>query len=289
MVPAEEAVMKEEATASGKAKAPEQTARVASVKGASGELRFDNVYFGYNGAHDMVLENISFTVPAGKTTAIVGATGSGKTTLLKLILRFFETQYFGSVYLDGVDTRSMSSHDLREHFSYAPQKAYLYGGTIRSNLQVANPSATDQQMQKACDMAMVSEFLDDDGIDRKVTQGGTNLSGGQRQRVSIARAFVRDASVYLLDDTLSALDFKTDAAVRKAMREDLAGKTIIVVAQRLSSILEADQIVVMDKGRIVDAGTHEDLLKKCQIYREIYETQMAQSGDVVSRKGGASV
>lgn len=248
---------------------------------AEGQIRFENVSFGYNGAHDMVLDNINITFPAGKTTAIVGATGSGKTTLLKLLLRFFDTRYFGSVFIDGTDTRDMPVKELRNMISYAPQKAHLFAGTIESNLRVASPDATDEEIRKACDMAMVTEFMDkgNEGPSKAVTQGGANLSGGQRQRVSIARAFVKKAPVYLLDDTFSALDFKTDAAVRAAMREELAGKTIIIVAQRINTIMNADQIVVMDQGRITACGTHEELLETSDIYREIFRTQTSDEGE----------
>ena len=260
----------------------QETAGSRSISdSAKGQIRFEDVSFGYNGAHDMVLNNINITFPAGKTTAIVGATGSGKTTLLKLLLRFFDTRYYGSVFIDGTDTRDMPVKELRDMISYAPQKTHLFAGTIESNLRVANPDATDEEILKACDMAMVTEFMNrrDEGASKAVTQGGSNLSGGQRQRVSIARAFVKDAPVYLLDDTFSALDFKTDAAVRAAMRKELTGKTIIIVAQRISTIMNADQIVVMDQGRVTACGIHEELLKTSDIYREIYRTQTSDEGE----------
>lgn len=266
---------------------PETFAEPAGVKveQPEGGITFDAVSFGYSGAHDMVLEDISLTIPKGKTTAIVGATGSGKSTLLKVMLRFFDTHYYGSIRIDGVDTRDMTADDLREMISYAPQKANLFSGTVESNLKVANPSATPQDIKRACDTAQVTEFLESKGSgpELALTQGGGNLSGGQRQRVSLARAFVKDAPIYLFDDTFSALDFKTDAAVRKAMRKELQGKTVIIVAQRISTIMEADQIVVMDHGRVVATGTHESLLQSCEIYQEIYETQTSEQ-----RKGATA-
>jgi ABC-type multidrug transport system, ATPase and permease components len=249
--------------------------KTEEIKNPKGEICFNNVNFGYSGADDYVLHDINLTIPAGKTTAIVGATGSGKSTLLKLIPLFFDTNFEGSIKVDGVDTKNVKPYDLRKLISYAPQKANLYSGTVESNLKVAKPDATDEEIRKACDMACVTEFLKAKGADAKfqLTQGGSNLSGGQRQRVSVARAFIRDAYIYLLDDTFSALDFKTDAAVRKAMYKELAGKTIVVVAQRVATIMNADKIVVMDKGCIVAEGTHQELLESCEIYQEIYETQ----------------
>ena len=245
------------------------------VSDPKGEIVFKDVSFGYSGADENVLHDINLVIPAGKTTAIVGATGSGKSTLLKLIPMFFDNRFEGNIFIDGVDTKKMKTHDIRNLISYAPQKANLFSGTVESNLKVAKPDADSEDIKKACDMACVTEFLEAKETDASLvlTQGGGNLSGGQRQRVSVARAFIRDASIYLLDDTFSALDFKTDAAVRKAMYRELAGKTIVVVAQRIATIMNADKIVVMDKGRIVAEGTHKEILDSCEIYKEIYETQ----------------
>ena len=245
------------------------------VSDPKGEIVFKDVSFGYSGADENVLHDINLVIPAGKTTAIVGATGSGKSTLLKLIPMFFDNRFEGNIFIDGVDTKKMKTHDIRDIISYAPQKANLFSGTVESNLKVAKPDADSEDIKKACDMACVTEFLEAKETDASLvlTQGGGNLSGGQRQRVSVARAFIRDASIYLLDDTFSALDFKTDAAVRKAMYRELAGKTIVVVAQRIATIMNADKIVVMDKGRIVAEGTHKEILDSCEIYKEIYETQ----------------
>ncbi len=256
------------------------------VENPKGEIRFEDVQFGYSGAHDLVLKDINLTIPAGKTTAVVGATGCGKSTLLKLIPQFFDTRFYGSIYIDGVDTQEMDLSDLREMISYAPQKANLYSGTVESNLKVANPSATNEEIKRACDMACVTEFLEAKGEDVNiaVAQGGANFSGGQKQRISVARAFVKDAAIYLMDDTFSALDFKTDAAVRSAMYRELKGKTIVIVAQRVNTIQNADKIVIMDKGKIIAEGVHEELLKNCRIYQEIYETQSGQDG----REGRAS-
>lgn len=252
-----------------------------TVDNPRGEIRFEDVHFGYSGAHDLVLQEINLTIPAGKTTAIVGATGSGKSTLIKLIPQFYGTQFYGTIFIDGVDTKEMTPHALRELISYAPQKANLFSGTVESNLRMAKIDATKEDMKKACDVAMVTEFLEAKhaGLDFELAQGGANLSGGQRQRMSIARAFIKDAAIYLLDDTFSALDFKTDATVRRAMFQELKGKTIVVVAQRLSTIMNADQIVVLDKGKIVATGTHRELLRSCPIYQEIYETQTSQNGE----------
>ena len=251
-----------------------------TMKAPKGEIRFRDVSFGYSGADEMVLKEIDLTIPAGKTTAIVGATGSGKSTLLKLIPQFYGTQFSGSILIDGVDTKQMSPHDLRDLISYAPQKAVVFSGTVESNLRMAKPDAAPEDIKKACDMAMVTEFLEAKkaGPEFELVQGGGNLSGGQRQRISIARAFMKDAPIYLLDDTFSALDLKTDAAVRAAMYRELAGRTIVVVAQRISTIMSADQIVVLDKGRIIATGTHKELLSSCGVYREIYEAQVSQNG-----------
>jgi len=224
-----------------------------------------------------VLNNISFTANPGETTAIIGSTGSGKSTILNLLLRFYDVSD-GGILLNGIDIRDLSKEDLHDKIGYVPQKALLFTGTIRSNLLYADQSATDEQIQAAAEIAQATEFIQskEDGYDSNIAQGGANLSGGQRQRLSIARALVKNAPIYLFDDSFSALDLKTDAKLRAALKKETGESTKIIIAQRISSIMDAEQIVVLEHGRIVGLGNHADLMKTCEVYREIAESQLSE-------------
>lgn len=241
----------------------------------SGDVEFRNVEFRYPGAEQPVLSGITFTAHAGKTTAIVGSTGSGKTTLLNLIARFIEVSR-GEVLVDAIDVRRQSLETLWSQIALVPQRSFLFGGTIASNLRFGDHSATDEQMWDALEIAQAREFVSalPEQLQAPIAQGGTNLSGGQRQRVSIARAIIKNAPILLLDDSFSALDFTTDAKLRKALHEYAEHATLIVVAQRISSILTADQIIVLDQGRIAGIGSHEDLINSCSVYKEIVYSQL---------------
>jgi len=240
-----------------------------------GEIEFKDVSFRYGGAESDVLEHISFTAKPGRTTAIIGATGSGKSTLLNLIPRFYDVTE-GEITLDGVDIRRLSQKELREAIGYVPQKGILFSGTVASNIRYGKEDADGGEIDRAIEVAQARDFVSEmwDGVESPISQGGTNVSGGQRQRLSIARALVRKAPVYLFDDSFSALDFKTDAALRKALREYTSEATVIVVAQRVSTIMNAEQIIVLDGGRIAGKGTHKELLASCPEYREIAESQL---------------
>lgn len=254
---------------------PEHPKELASpVKGV---VEFRDVSFRYEGAGENVLEHISFTAKPGETTAFIGSTGSGKSTLVNLIPRFYDVTE-GSVLLDGVDVRDLRQKDLRAAIGYVPQKGMLFSGTIASNLRYGDENADEATMQTACDVAQASEFIEHlvNGLDAGISQGGTNVSGGQRQRLSIARALVKKAPVYIFDDTFSALDFKTDAKLRKALKGYTEHSTVLIVAQRVSSIMHAEQIVVLDEGRVAGIGTHEELLKTCETYREIAQSQLSK-------------
>ncbi len=254
---------------------PEQP--VDLPKPAKGVVEFRNVSFRYEGASENVLENVSFTAKPGETTAFIGSTGSGKTTLVNLVPRFYDATE-GSVLLDGVDVRRLRQKDLRAAIGYVPQKGMLFSGTIASNLRYGDENADEATMNAACDVAQATEFIEHlvNGLDAGISQGGTNVSGGQRQRLSIARALVKKAPVYIFDDTFSALDFKTDAKLRKALKGYTEHSTVLVVAQRVSSIMHAEQIVVLDEGRVAGIGTHEELLKTCETYREIAQSQLSK-------------
>ncbi len=242
----------------------------------TGLVEFRNVEFRYPGAEHPVLSDITFTAARGTTTAIVGSTGSGKTTLINLIARFIDVSS-GEVLIDGVNVRDQSLEVLWSQIGLVPQRSFLFGGTIASNLQYGRSEATDEQMWDALKTAQGSDFVEamPDGVSSPIAQGGTNVSGGQRQRISIARALIKGAPILLLDDSFSALDFTTDAKLRAALHEHASELTLIVVAQRVSSILSADQILVLDQGKISGIGTHHELLKTCEVYREIVYSQLS--------------
>ena len=241
-----------------------------------GRVAFEDVSFRYPDAGADVLEHITFTARPGQTTAIIGSTGSGKSTLLNLIPRFFDVSY-GRITMDGVDIRDLSQHKLHALLGYVPQKGVLFSGDIQSNLKFGGADITDQAMEEAAEIAQAKEFIDSkpDGYHTPIAQGGTNVSGGQKQRLSIARAIAKNPRVFLFDDSFSALDYKTDAALRKALNEKVKDATVIIVAQRISTILHADQIVVLDEGRIAGIGTHEELMKHCPTYQEIARSQLS--------------
>jgi len=243
-----------------------------------GTIEFKNVSFKYPGAEEYVLKDISFIANAGETTAFIGSTGSGKSTLINLIPRFYDPTE-GQILLDGIDIRDMELKDLRERIGYVPQKGVLFTGTIESNLKYGkNFDANREDVLKAIEIAQAKEIVDEkeEGILYEIAQGGTNVSGGQKQRLSIARALVKKPEVFIFDDSFSALDFKTDAALRSAIEREIKDRTILIVAQRISTIMNADKIVVLDQGEIVGIGTHKELLKKCDIYRQIAMSQLSE-------------
>ena len=251
---------------------PEKPEALSNPKGL---VEFKDVSFRYGGAEHNVLEHISFVAKPGETTAFIGATGSGKSTLVNLLPRFYDVTE-GSITIDGVDVRSLSQHRLRELIGYAPQKGMLFSGTVAENLRYGKEDADEEELKAALSTAQALGFVEglDVGVQSPISQGGTNGSGGQRQRLSIARALTRKAPIYIFDDSFSALDFKTDAALRKALAKDTAQATVLLVAQRVSTIMHAQQIIVLDQGRMVGKGTHQELLKTCPEYREIAESQL---------------
>ncbi len=242
-----------------------------------GVVEFKDVTFAYPGAEEPVLKDISFTAKPGETTAIIGSTGSGKSTLINLIPRFYDTTK-GSVTVDGQDIKDVKLTDLRDKIGYVPQKGMLFSGTIKSNIAFANENLPMEKIEKAAEIAHATEFINEkpNKYDTHISQGGTNVSGGQRQRLSIARAIANEPEVLIFDDSFSALDFKTDIAVRKALSENIKNSTILIVAQRISTVLNAEQILVLDNGKIVGKGTHKELLKNCQVYRDIAESQLSK-------------
>ena len=254
--------------------------------GSTGVVEFKNVHFRYTGADEDMLYDINFTANPGETTAIIGSTGSGKSTLINLIPRFYDVTH-GSVTFDGVDVRELDEHALRDKIGYIPQKGHLFSGSVDSNLRLGKESAADSEIAAALETAQASGFVSEmeNGVHAEISQGGTNVSGGQRQRLAIARALTKSAPVYIFDDSFSALDLKTDAALRKALKTGTENATIIIVAQRVSTIMSAEQILVLDHGRIVGKGTHSELLTTCPEYMEIAESQLSPD----ELKGGIAI
>ena len=245
------------------------------IRDKCGVVEFKNVSFRYADAEDAVLSDISFTARPGETTAFIGSTGSGKTTLVNLIPRFFDVTE-GSITIDGVDIRDMKQHDLREMIGYVPQKGMLFSGDIKSNIAYGAEDKSFENIKRAAEVAQAEDFImeKEEGFDAPVAQGGTNVSGGQKQRLSIARALAKKAPIYIFDDSFSALDFKTDAALRKELKKSAGESTLLIVAQRISTIADADQIIVLNEGRIAGKGTHKELMQTCGVYREIASSQL---------------
>lgn len=265
---------------------PEESQVEKLDKNAKGlSVEFDNVTFAYNEGSDPVLKDISFVAEPGKTTAIIGSTGSGKSTIMKLIERFYEVTQ-GAIRVGGVDIRSMKQHELRCELGHVPQKAFLFSGTIESTIAYANEDMDEDRVRKAADIAQATEFITakEQGFESEISQGGTNVSGGQRQRLSIARALASDARVLLFDDSFSALDYATDVRLRHALATEAAGKTVLVVAQRIATVLNADKILVLEDGELVGSGTHKELLSTCPTYREIAQSQLSEE----ELKGGVA-
>ncbi|KUO60132.1 MAG: ABC transporter [Gracilibacter sp. BRH_c7a] len=242
-----------------------------------GYIEFEHVYFRYPGAEEDVLTDLNFIAKPGQTTAFIGSTGSGKTTLINLIPRFYDVTG-GKILINGTDIRKVSQHELRDKIGYVPQKAVLFSGTIESNLKYGVDETTEDEMIRAAKIAQAMNFINQkqEGFATNISQGGTNISGGQKQRLSIARALTKKPQIYLFDDSFSALDFKTDAALRLALKEETGGSTILIVAQRISTIMNSDQIIVLDEGKIVGIGTHRELMKNCEVYQQIALSQLSE-------------
>jgi ATP-binding cassette subfamily B protein len=256
---------------------PEPENPVEATRG-DGTVEFRNVTFTFPDAETPNLCDISFTVKPGKTTAIIGSTGSGKSSIINLIPRLYDVTE-GEVLIDGVNVKNYATKDLRAKIGFVPQQASLFKGTIRSNMLFGSPDATDEEILQALDVAQATKFVQskENGIDSEVEQGGKNFSGGQKQRLCIARAIIRKAEIYIFDDSFSALDFRTDTRLRHALKDYIRDASIIIVAQRISTILDADNIIVMNEGRIVGQGTHAELMQICDVYREIVQSQLDAS------------
>ncbi|WP_341278519.1 ABC transporter ATP-binding protein [Paenibacillus sp. FSL H8-0537] len=253
------------------------SASVKNTGSRKGYIEFRDVTFSYPGAEQPALSNISFKAAPGEVTAIIGGTGSGKSTLVNLIPRFYDTAG-GSIIIDDVDITELSQETLREKIGFVPQKAVLFTGTIAENIRYGKENATDEEMEHAAEVAQAAEFIGTmkEGFGANVSQGGSNLSGGQKQRLSIARALVRQPEIYVFDDSFSALDFKTDAKLRAALREETVDSTVLLVAQRVSTVLDADRIIVLDEGQLAGIGTHQELMESCDVYREIVYSQLSE-------------
>ena len=242
-----------------------------------GEIEFKNVSFKYPGADEYILKDINFKAKSGETTAFIGSTGSGKSTLINLIPRFYDVTS-GEILIDGENIKNVSLHDLREKIGFVPQKGMLFSGTIESNLKYGGEHISDEYMHKAAEIAQATEFISskESGFNTEISQGGTNVSGGQKQRLAIARALAKNSEIFIFDDSFSALDFKTDAKLRKAINEELSDSTLLIVAQRISTIMNADQILVLDEGKVVGKGTHKELMENCEVYRQIALSQLSK-------------
>jgi len=242
-------------------------------------VTFDKVCFSYHGAEENVLDNLTFKFEAGKTTAIIGSTGSGKSTIAKILLRLHDIQS-GQILLDGKNIQKYSQYDLRAKIGYVPQKAFLFSGNISDNLAMGKKGASLADMRRAIEIAQAETFIEalPEKLNTLVAQGGTNFSGGQKQRLAIARAIIKNAGVCIFDDSFSALDFKTDAALRKAIKANLTNAVVIIIAQRINTIIDADQIIVLDEGKIVGIGKHNELLNSCHVYKEIAKSQLDMEG-----------
>lgn len=242
-----------------------------------GEIEFKNVSFKYPGADEYILKDINFKAKSGETTAFIGSTGSGKSTLINLIPRFYDVTS-GEILIDGENIKNVSLHDLREKIGFVPQKGMLFSGTIESNLKYGGEHISDEYMHKAAEIAQATEFISskESGFNTEISQGGTNVSGGQKQRLAIARALSKNSEIFIFDDSFSALDFKTDAKLRKAINEELSDSTLLIVAQRISTIMNAEQILVLDEGKVVGKGTHKELMENCEVYRQIALSQLSK-------------
>jgi len=242
-----------------------------------GHLEFRDVSFRYPGAEEDLLKNITFTAKPGQTTAIIGSTGSGKSTIINLIPRFYDVTG-GSILIDGTDIREVTQHDLREKIGYVSQKTLLFSGTIESNIKYANENATEKDLEKFARTAQALDFIKSSELEfaAAVAQGGANLSGGQKQRLSIARALAKQPEIYVFDDSFSALDYTTDAALRRELRKETSQATVLIVTQRIATIMHSEQILVLDHGEIVGIGKHRHLMETCDIYREIAQSQLSK-------------